>query len=103
MKCEICRYAEGTEKSAWLWCKRHGKHVKPEGACRKGKEIQKMEWVMVTDRVPDDERYVLCCTATKSGRKNMVIGYYSPQLERWCCGMNSNVIAWMELPELPEV
>ena len=60
-------------------------------------------WIMVTDRVPESEDYVLCCTQTKRGTKNIVIGYYSPVLGRWCCGMNSNVIAWMPLPGLPEV
>ena len=62
------------------------------------------EWIRVSDRLPEDERHVLCCTETKSGRKNVVIGYYMPQknVERWACGMNSNVIAWMELPEVPE-
>ena len=28
----------------------------------------------------------------------MIVGYYSPELGRWCCGQNSNVIAWMPLP-----
>lgn len=61
------------------------------------------EWIMVEDRCPENEDYVLCCTQTKRGSKNLVLGYYSPQLQRWCCGMNSNVIAWMKLPDLPEV
>lgn len=50
--------------------------------------------------VPEDDRRVLCCTRTKAGAMNIVIGYYS---DRWVSGMNSNVIAWMELPKCPEV
>lgn len=62
-----------------------------------------MEWIKVTDKLPASEDHVLCCTQTKSGRKNIVIGYYSREMERWCCGMNMNVIAWMKLPDPPEV
>lgn len=49
---------------------------------------------------PGDDRYVLVCTATKKGQKNIKIGYWNG--ERWCVGMNDNVIAWMDLPDLPE-
>ena len=61
------------------------------------------EWIKVTDRLPEDERKVLACTVTQSGRKNIVLGYYCHDLEMWATGMNRNVIAWMELPEFPEV
>lgn len=56
-------------------------------------------WTPVTERLPDHENHVLCCTATTKGRKNIVIGYYCHDLARWASGMNSNVIAWMPLPE----
>ena len=49
---------------------------------------------------PSDDR-VLCCTQTKSGQKNIVIGYYMDGM--WRCGMNSSVVAWQPLPEPPEV
>ena len=55
-----------------------------------------MEWIPVSEKLPDHNEHVLCCTATKKGTRNVVIGYY---MDRWCCGMNSNVVAWMELPE----
>ena len=55
-------------------------------------------WSSTKDTLPDSERQVLCITRTKRGTYNYVLGYYSPELERWCCGMNSNVVAWMELP-----
>ena len=59
-------------------------------------------WIPVRwENLPEDENKVLCCTITKKGNKNIVIGYYSRELESWVCGMNSNVIAWMPLPELP--
>lgn len=55
-------------------------------------------WRPVTEELPDNEDKVLCCTATKKGLKNLIVGYYSPKQKRWCCGMNSNVIAWRILP-----
>ena len=56
-----------------------------------------MNWIPVTERCPDTDRRVLCQTVTKKGVINMIIGYYAD--DRWCCGMNSNVVAWMDLPE----
>lgn len=61
------------------------------------------EWILTRDRLPEDERRVLCCTQTQSGRKNLVLGYYCQHLEMWATGMNRNVIAWMDLPDPPEV
>ena len=55
-------------------------------------------WSPVDEILPKDEEKVLVCTQTKDGRKNIVVGYYSPELGRWVSGMNSNVIAWMPLP-----
>ena len=57
-------------------------------------------WIISTDRLPDSDHRVLCLTKTKKGIINYVIGYYAD--DRWCCGMNSNVVAWMELPAPPE-
>ena len=51
-----------------------------------------------TKSLPSDEQRVLCWTRTKKGVNNLIVGYYSPELERWCCGMNSNVVAWCPLP-----
>ena len=64
----------------------------------KGEPDPAKEWVPVETTLPPDEERVLCCTVTKKGLKNLVIGYYSPEQKRWCCGMNSNVIAWRFLP-----
>ena len=60
-------------------------------------------WLDVNHYLPKDERKVLCCTETKKGGRNLVIGYYHQGLQQWACGMNSNVVAWMDLPpkELP--
>lgn len=55
-----------------------------------------------THTLPNNDRKVLLCTITKKGTKNIVIGYYDSDHNRWVSGMNSNVIAWMELPEVPE-
>lgn len=44
------------------------------------------KWIPVSwENLPEDESKVLCCR----------------ELERWVCGMNGNVIAWMPLPEPP--
>ena len=55
------------------------------------------DWISTKDRLPDNDDHVLCCTITKSGRQNIVIGYYMDGM--WRCGMNSNVTHWMPLPE----
>lgn len=49
--------------------------------------------------LPDDSRKVECRTVTAKGLVNAVFGYYS---DRWCCGMNSNVIKWREIEPLEE-
>ena len=59
------------------------------------------EWIKTTDRLPEDDRHVLCLTRTKKGLWNVVIGYYMDGF--WRVGMNSNVTHWMPLPEPPEV
>ena len=59
------------------------------------------DWIKCTDRLPEDDRRVLCLTKTKRGLYNCVIGYYMDGF--WRVGMNSNVEYWMELPALPEV
>lgn len=60
-------------------------------------EFKKMEWIPVTQDLPNDGEYVLCTTQTKNGTRQVVKGYYADG--RWCCGMNSNVVAWMPMPE----
>ena len=54
-------------------------------------------WIPCDERLPDDDTKVLCQTITKKGIINFVIGYHAD--DRWCCGMNSNVVAWLPLPE----
>ena len=61
-----------------------------------------MKWISVNDRLPDNEDYVLAVTKSKTGVANIVRAYYSPELERWASGMNSNVTYWMPMPELPK-
>ena len=56
-----------------------------------------MRWIPCSERLPCEEDKVLCCTQTKAGAKNIVLGYYADG--KWRCGMNSNVVAWMPLPE----
>lgn len=54
-------------------------------------------WIPCSERLPREEDKVLCCTQTKAGAKNIVLGYYAGG--KWRCGMNSNVVAWKPLPE----
>ena len=56
-------------------------------------------WISVKKRLPDNDRYVLVCTKTAKGMKNIKTGYYMANGHGWVVGMNSNVTAWMELPE----
>lgn len=55
-------------------------------------------WIPCTERVPEDTDYVLCTTETKKGVRQVVRGYFMPDLKQWVCGMNSNVVAWQSLP-----
>ena len=57
------------------------------------------QWIPCSERLPETEDKVLCCTATKKGVKSIVIGCYMATMKYWACGMNSNVIAWKPLPE----
>ena len=57
-------------------------------------------WRNANQEKPLDGLRVLCVTETKKGATNMVIGYWASDLERWVCGMNSNVIKWTYLPEV---
>lgn len=56
------------------------------------------DWKFAERELPKTDDKVLCWTRTQKGRNNIVVGYYSPELSRWCCGMNSNIIAWSRLP-----
>lgn len=58
----------------------------------------KPRWIPCSEQMPSDENKVLCCTQTKAGAKNVVLGYYADG--KWRCGMNSNVVAWMPVPEV---
>lgn len=61
--------------------------------------VEPHNWIPCSERLPEHDNHVLCCTATAKGKKNIIIGYYLHGSDRWASGMNSNVIAWMELPE----
>lgn len=64
-------------------------------------------WINPAEQLPLDGERVLCVTKTKSGLLNLVIGYWDAKWSngagRWACGMNSNVVRWSWLPQLPEV
>ena len=48
-------------------------------------------WISVKKRLPDNDRYVLVCTKTAKGMKNIKTGYYLADGHGWVVGMNSNV------------
>ena len=56
-------------------------------------------WIPVSERLPENDDHVLCTTVKKEGTAQVVRGYYDPAYRRWVSGMNSNVIAWMSMPE----
>ena len=93
------------ERPEWLNPNCVGKEEYNKGwnACNKywcntiDRQPKVSEWIPVSERLPETEDKVMCCTETKKGNKNIVIGYYMDGA--WRCGMNSNVIAWMPLPE----
>ena len=62
--------------------------------------LDRIRWISVKDILPENDNHVLCCTETKKGAKNVIIGYYMDGA--WRCGMNSNVTHWMPLPEPPK-
>ena len=57
------------------------------------------KWYKPKEQLPLTDEKVLLVTITKKCLKNCVIGYWDG--ERWVCGMNSNVIAWTYLPQMP--
>ena len=54
-----------------------------------------LTWYDSDKELPATDEKVLCVTATKKGVLNVIVGYYAK--DRWCCGMNSNVIFWAPL------
>ena len=57
-----------------------------------------MEWIRADERVPEDDRRVLCVTRTKKGVRDHVIAYMS----KYGWTTKAQVTHWMELPEFPE-
>ena len=58
-------------------------------------------WIRADEELPDDDRYVLCCTSDQKGNKNIMRGYYDGSHNRWVNGRNPNVTHWMEMPAPP--
>ena len=58
-------------------------------------------WRDATMVRPEDGVKVLLATVTKTGRQNIVLGYFDESCGRWVSGMNANVTHWMPLPEFP--
>ncbi len=69
------------------------------------------EWISVTDRLPDDGRFVLSCFIAHAGGKQRVVRllHYNYELLMWLDDDSEDVrqyqwevTHWMELPETPE-
>lgn len=112
--------AEAYENKLNRYCDENCKYTKKEryvmcDACELGiafeiledtpatdvRENVQPQWIPCSERLPATEEKVLCCTVTRKGIKNIVIGYFyrDESSGGWACGMNSNVKAWMPLPE----
>ena len=62
------------------------------------KEHEERYWIPVSERLPEESDYVLCCD--KDGY--MTIGYVSKYSKEWCFDddeIDIDVVAWMTLPE----
>ena len=56
------------------------------------------EWISVKERLPSDEKTVLC--VTKNNRP--FVCRYKHAWERWAVSLNVEVTHWMPLPEPPK-
>jgi len=59
------------------------------------------KWIRVKDAHPDDGRYVLILTQSKSGSQNVDKGYYDIEHGRYITRGAAKVTHWMEIPEFP--
>ena len=59
-----------------------------------------MRWRDVNHELPKDETQVLIMKELRNGKRTVSIGYYAEDGPGWVAGVNSNVVAWMPLPEV---
>ena len=55
------------------------------------------KWIPCGVMLPEDGEKVLCQTMGGDGEPDFVLGHYAKG--RWICDTDSNVDAWMHLPE----
>lgn len=62
-----------------------------------------MNWISVSDRLPNTEDSVLICKRQKNGVQSIAIAYYciSGKPPRWVQNGVAEITHWMPLPELP--
>lgn len=88
----------GCKEAAWEDC--DVERVALDAADLLESDAPRLDGSTPASEPPEVNTKVLCCTVTKAGAKNYVLGYYDGS--RYVCGINSNVIAWWRLPKEPE-
>ena len=58
------------------------------------------EWILVKDRLPEDQEEVLVCTRSKNGIRNIDKGYMA--IDRFIHRGCAEVTHWMPLPNPPK-
>lgn len=86
-KCCECEY---NQKSV---CKAQ---LKADHLIANGVAVQ--EWIPATERLPEENTYVLMCASTGSIMK----GSYDHQWNHWNCFRTITITHWMPLPEPPK-
>lgn len=64
-----------------------------------------MEWIKVTDRLPENEDVCLIVYRDYDDELNIAFALYSKKLHEWKMGpiiLDRIVTHWMPLPQLPE-
>lgn len=70
-----------------------------EGYCIIGLEDINNGWIPCSERLPEDEKKVLCFGKNSLGSMKYEVATYCHELELWMCSIISDVLAWQPLPD----